>query len=181
MHIVAPKQSWTSRQDLLGTVIFELKTLLEVSDTRRDDEAPAGTFLHKGEVMHVYKRDHGDALLEWMVRYGVKHGVWSCETRRYTLKALRSVYDVKTFACIKTRRSCDVHRDMYVKNMNGLKKTVLLFDFNIVQVDYNVEHGVKSALYIDTNADLRRFHTFLKKGHRLYGSLRRRVRRTVQV
>lgn len=181
MHIVAPKQSWTSRQDLLGTVIFELKTLLEVTDTRRDDEAPAGTFLHKGEVMHVYKRDHGDALLEWMVRYGVKRGVWSCETRRYTLKALRSVYDVKTFACIKTRRSCDVHRDMYVKNMNGLKKTVLLFDFNIVQVDYNVEHGVKSALYIDTTADLRRFHTFLKKGHRLYGSLRRRVRRTVQV
>lgn len=182
MHIIAPKRSWTSRLDLFGTVIFELRTLLEVTDTKRegDEEPPPGTFLHKGDVMYVYKRDHADALLEWMVRFGVKRGVWSCETRRFTLRALLAVYDVKTFVCVKTRRSCDVHRDVYVKKTNGLGRTVLLFDFNIVQVEYNVEQNVKSALYMDTNADLRRFHTFLKRGHRLYGSPRR-VRLTVQV
>jgi len=181
MHIVAPKHSWTSRQGLFNTIFFELNTLLEVTDAKRDvEEPPAGTFMHEGDTRYVYKRTHSDALLQWLARFGVKHGVWSCETRRYTLKVLRTVYDVKTFVCVKTRRSCDVHRDVYVKKMGGMKSTVLLFDFNVAQVEYNVEGSAKSALYMDTNADLRRFHTFLKKGHRLYGSLRR-IRHTVHV
>lgn len=181
MHIVAPKHSWTSKRDNIGTVFFELKTLLEVTDDRKEGaEQPAGSFRHKGEVVYVYKRDYGDTLLQWLVRFGVKHGVWSCETRRYTLKVLRAVYNVKTFACVKTRRSCDVHRDMYVKNMNGPKNAVLLFDFNVVQAEYNVEKNKNGTLYLDTNADLRRFHTFLKKGNRLYRSPRR-TRRSVTV
>ena len=168
MHILAHKTYWNSKMSGLGVIVFELKTLLDVTNEKRDDDKPDAIFEHRNETYYIYKREHCDSLMHWMQKYNVKCGIWSCETRKYTYKSLSRVFDVKKFEFVKTRRSCTVYNDYYVKPLNNVKRRMLLYDFNIEQGKFHIDENMRHAVYIDVNADLKSFNTFLKKNEKLF-------------
>ena len=153
MHLLCGPLSLSSK---IACVVFELNLLADVETEPREAQAADASFVLNSATHHVYKRAHADVVLAWLAQEGVPVGIWTHEPRRLTRATLRRAFPTLRCALVRTRRSCTVHDNVYVKDPRKLRGRCLLVDFNATQVAYNLEEGIATPTLVDAEGDLRK-------------------------
>ena len=122
-------------------VVFELDVLLRCVP-EPPGSSPTTRLQIGSNVRYVDKRKGADMLLNWASRI-VPIGIWTSHTKKYTHTVLKIAFPAIKFDFVYSRRSCAVHNDTYVKNLNMFRKHILLVDASASQFDYMIASSHK--------------------------------------
>ena len=157
----------------LEVVVLEPMLLLELYDEPKPECPSVAALARSGgaAAVYVYRRDGADALLAWLLAHGPPIAFWTHERAAFARAAMRRAFPDAWRArrFFRSRRSCTVFDETYVKDVRRLRATrrLLLVDFTAAQVRYHLAHAIRAPLLLAADSDLRRvLQWFRRRGGR---------------